>query len=354
MISRRRFIKQMIAFLALVAGGGTAAFQFFNRETVKAETGSAATPAGAPEETAAPLPEPAPPAPSKDPLLSFFLLSDLHISVGESTMTDKLHFALKDVSNFESAVDTIVLGGDLTDFGRESDYKLLGKIMNGYTLPPVYGNMGNHDYYDVWLTSKGEFSTETMPNGKTDAMSRDRFMKYIGYQDKPYLDVWVKGIHLIMVSQECYVQERPEVGEGAWYSETQLNWLEQTMKAHQDGKPAIVFIHQPLPEPGTDGGSHRLIPAKRFRAILEPYRNVIVLSGHTHRSFVGEDHYNKENTFHWFNNASVGRTRPAAGQSNNTAQGMYVQVYSHQVVVRGREFSDRSWIDGAEWTVPFV
>ncbi|UUZ97431.1 metallophosphoesterase [Paenibacillus sp. P25] len=280
-------------------------------------------------------------------------MSDLHISVGESSMTDKLHSALKDITDFESKVDAIVLGGDLTDFGRESDYRSLQRVLDQYKLPPTYGNMGNHDYYDIWLNEKGAFSTETVPNGKTDAMSRERFQKFIGYEGRPYHDEWMQGVHLIMLSQESYVEERPEVGEGAWYSDERLDWFESVMKSHEDGKPAFVFIHQPPPEPGTDGGTHRLIRAKRFRAILEPYSNVFVLSGHTHRNFNGEDHYNRQNTFHWFNNASVGRTRSTVqGDNAPVAQGMYVQVYPHQVVIRGREFSDRSWIGSAHWTVP--
>ncbi|CAG7654492.1 metallophosphoesterase family protein [Paenibacillus allorhizosphaerae] len=351
MISRRRFIKQLLGLIALVAGGGTAVFQALKQEEFKAESGPEAAPAGQPEEAPS---EKAVPEIPKEPLLSFFLLSDMHISVDDSTMTDKLHLALKDVSDFDSPVDTVILGGDLTDFGRESDYKLLRRIMDEYKLPKVYGNMGNHDYYDIWLNANGHFSTETMPNGKTDAMSRKRFQQFIGYKDLPYIDVWVNDVHLILVSQELYVQEKADVGEGAWYSDQQLDWLAETMKVHKDGRPAIVFIHQPLPEPGTDGGTHRLIRATRFREILEPYRNVFVLSGHTHRSFVGEDHYNTQNTFHWFNNASVGRTRGTSASGGASAQGMYVQVYPHQVVVRGREFTDRSWIDKAEWTVPLV
>ncbi|MBU7319643.1 metallophosphoesterase [Paenibacillus sp. SM 69] len=92
-----------------------------------------------------------------------------------------------------------MLGGDLTDFGRTIEYKRLKAIMDAYKLPPVYANMGNHDYYDICLTSEGAFSTETMPNGKTDAMSRERFPKFFGYE-KPYFDVWANDVHLILLS----------------------------------------------------------------------------------------------------------------------------------------------------------
>ncbi|WP_284644464.1 metallophosphoesterase family protein [Paenibacillus silviterrae] len=349
MLSRRQFIKRLLGVAAALTGGGALLMQALKGKEsggpMAAETQT--QPAGP---AAASVPQPA----EKDNrlLLSFFLLSDVHISDGISTMTDKLHSALKDITKFESPVDTIIFGGDVTDMARETDYKLLRKILDGYKLPPIYGNMGNHDYYDIWINTKGEWSTETKPNGKTDAMARERFMKFFGYKDKPYKDVWVGDVHLILLSQEAYAEEKPEVGEGAWYSDEQLKWFEEVMKVHEDGRPAFVFIHQPLPAPDTDGRTHQMIRAKEFRAILKPYRNVFVLSGHTHRNFATESHYNTQNTFHWFNNASVGKTR----SSNNpdVAQGMYVQVYENEVVVRGREFSDRSWIESAKYTVPLV
>jgi Icc protein len=315
-------------------------------------------PATAAEETVAspvreetPTPVKATPKPEGpgELLLSFFLFSDMHILNGDSITSDKLKLALDDVINFDSKVEAIMFGGDLTDLGRDTDYKLLKKILDGYKLPPLYANMGNHDYYDIWMNKDDAFVNETMPNGKTDAQARERFQKFMGYKT-PYQDVWLNGVHLIMVSQEVYVQERADVGEGAWYSDEQLNWLTAKLAEHKDGRPALVMIHQPLPAIGTDGRTHQLIRAKEFREILKPYRNVFVFSGHTHRDLNEDNHYSKE-TFHWFVNASVGRTR-GNGQTNTLAQGMYIQVYQHEVVVKGREFSNRSWIANANWRLP--
>lgn len=340
MNSRRQFIKRLLVAATALTGGGALIMQAL--KDLKT-SGSAAETRGQQDTVA---------SNQEGLLLSFFLLSDVHLSNGISTQTAKLRSALQDISNFESPVDTIVFGGDVTE-GREQDYKLLRMILKGYELPPLYANMGNHDYYDIWINDKHEWASETMPNGKSDAMSRERFMKFFGYKDKPYHDVWINGVHLIMMSQEAYREERPEVGEGAWYSDEQLAWLETIMKAHADGKPAFVFIHQPLPAPDVDvGGSHRVIQAKEFRDILKPYQNVFVLSGHSHRNFATENHYHTENSFHWFNNASVGKTRDA--DNPDVAQGMYVQIYKNEVVVRGREFSDRTWIESAKYTVPLV
>ncbi|WJH37304.1 metallophosphoesterase [Paenibacillus sp. CC-CFT747] len=349
-MTRREFIKWLAGASVLLGGGWLWLGQKPGTPGPAAEEALAEAAPGETAPAPSPSPSPVPQGPG-ELLASFFLFSDMHISAGEASMSDKLKLALDDVTGFESPVEAIVFGGDLTDFGRDSDYRVLRSILDRYKLPKLYGNMGNHDYYDIWLTKDGQFSTETMPNGKTDAMARQRFQKFLG-MDKAYGDAWVNGVHLILVSQEAYVQERSDVGEGAWYSDEQLEWLRRTMEEHKDGKPALVFIHQPFPAVGSDGRTHQLIRANEFRAILKPYKNVFVFSGHTHRSFNGENHYNRHENLHWFNNASVGRTRSAAPNSN-VSQGMYIQVYENEIAVRGREFSTREWIDGAGWQVKF-
>jgi Icc protein len=295
-------------------------------------------------------------APEASLLFSMFLLSDVHISIIDNSTTLKLQQALTDISKFNNKLNTIVLGGDLTDFGRDAEYKRLRSILDGYPLPPIHANMGNHEFYDIWINSSGGFSQDTMPNHKTDNMSRNRFEKFIANKDKPYYDVWMQNVHLIMVSQESYVQEKPNVGEGAWYSDKQLEWLQEKIKEHKAGQIALVFIHQPLPGQGINGGSNFLIRAKEFRKILKPYKNVFVFSGHDHRNFNEDGHYTKE-TFHWISNASVGRNLPVGAaydslEYNESAQGCYIQVFADKVVIRGREFTTRSWIDKAYWTFP--
>ncbi|UUZ97512.1 metallophosphoesterase [Paenibacillus sp. P25] len=226
--------------------------------------------------------------------------------------------------------------------------------MSAYKSPPIYANMGNHDYYDIWIDKSGGFNKETMPNGKTDKMARERFMKFFGLSSI-YNDAWVKGYHLILLSQEAYMQEKPEAGEGAWYSGDQLNWLKEKLAEHKDGKPVFVMTHQPLPPAGQDGGTHQLIPARKFREILKPYKNVFVFCGHRHQDFQGTvEHYVKE-SFHYFHNSSVGRVLNRNYQSTKQkSQGLYVQVYKDRVTVRGREFENRAWLKEADWTVKLV
>ncbi|WP_281889577.1 metallophosphoesterase [Paenibacillus sp. YYML68] len=289
------------------------------------------------------------------PLFAFMVLSDLHISKHDPGTIRHLKQALTDIEQMDTRVGAIALTGDLTEYGTDEEYGELRKLLAAYKLPPVYANMGNHDYYHVWLDRSGQFNPKTMPHGKTDWQSRERFQQFFGLK-KPYHDAWVNGHHLIALSQETYVQERPEVGEGAWYSEEQLRWLEQQLAPHKDGSPVFILTHQPLPPAGQDGKSHQLIPAQRLRAILKPYKNVFVFCGHRHQDFAGKgEHYVKEG-FHYFHNSSVGRVLNEKYEhvAKEKAQGMYVEVFADRVRLRGREFASRKWVKEADWTVPFA
>ncbi|MBD0382898.1 metallophosphoesterase family protein [Paenibacillus sedimenti] len=341
-MTRRNFIKWLIAavwtFILTVS-----IFSMIRRSQADTEgsfTESVAAPTEHPTETVA------------LPLLSFFIISDLHITSGSSSQSNHLRKALNDIKTFGDKAQGIFITGDITDSATPVEYREYQNIISQYQLPPVYANMGNHDYYNVWIDKNGAWNKDAFPNGKTDAMARQAFTNLFKL-DKPYHDVRLNGLHFILLSQETYVQEKPEVGEGAWYSDEQMNWFQSKMAENKDGKPVFVMIHQELPPSGQDGGNHTLIKAKQFREVLKSYPNVFVFSGHTHQDFTNNtQHYIKE-TFHWFKNSSVGRVLDSRYQHvrKDASQGLFVEVFADKVVLRGREFSNRTWIEEAQWTV---
>lgn len=353
-MSRRTFIRWIITLLLMIGVATTALVKLLQRAIDSQHTPAQAVTLQKP----ASVLEPDTVQSEYDPdaaQFSYMILSDLHISTEVPSTIKKLKDAIEDMKQFGTPVEAVVITGDLTEYGMEKEYQELHKILSAYPLPTVYANMGNHDYYDIWIDRKGAFNQATMPNGKTDWQSRERFQKFFGLQ-KPYHDDWVKGHHLIMLSQETYVQEKPEVGEGAWYSDEQLAWLEQQLAAHKDGKPVFIMTHQPLPPAGQDGRTHQLIRANKFRELVKPYKNVFVFCGHRHHDFQGTvEHYIQEG-FHYFHNSSVGRVLNKSYQhvDKEKSQGLYVQVYKDRVTLRGREFSSRKWIKEADWTVKLV
>lgn len=357
-MSRRYFIKMLLSVVTVFVASVVGLWKWMGSGIKAGEQPVSPAVGPPPLEKNEPVPTPEPVAPSTEPLLSFMILSDTHVNNYNNEQSDKLKKAYDDILEFEHKIDTLLITGDITESGSDGDYKEWNNIMNTKkykSLPPLHVNMGNHDYYNIWLDKNGQWNQEAMPNGKSDAQSRQTFMKQFG-MDKVYHDFHVNGHHIIMLSQEAYQQEKPEVGEGAWHSDEQFAWFRQKMEQHRDGSPVFVMIHQPLPAKGQDGGSHSFIRAKEFRSILEPYSNVFVFSGHRHQNFRTGQHYTPE-TFHWFHNASVGRTRGTASPNSNntlTSQGLFVQVFADRVELRGREFIDRTWISEANWSIPLI
>lgn len=353
-MSRRAFIRWMLGLFAMIGVMLTGLFKLLQQSIESQRQAKEVAAAVDPHQPAAGTNIVQASAEPDRPLNSFMLLSDLHITPYDPNTQSNLRKALDDLVRFEPPVDALVFTGDLTEYGTERDYKELRSILSAYQLPPVYANMGNHDYYDIWIDRKGAFNKDTMPNGKTDWQSRERFTQFFGLE-KPFHDVWIGDSHIILLSQEAYVQEKPEVGEGAWYSDEQLSWFAAKLKQHEgSGKPVFVMTHQPLPPAGTDGKTHQLIRAKEFRELLKPYPNVFVFCGHRHQDFVGTfDHYVKE-TFHYFHNSSVGRVmnRQFRSVDKNRSQGLFVQVYRDKVTVRGRDFAIGAWLPEADWTIP--
>lgn len=349
-MSRRAFIRWLLAIGAALVGLSAVFSQMVKKKFIPDNQPALSSVKPEPSQTLAQ--SSAEPLPT-GPLMSYFILSDLHISSGDTLTGKKLRQALDDITHFDGPVDAIMLTGDLTDTGTEQDYKELRSIVSEYKLPPVHANMGNHDYYSIWINKANNWDQAAVPNGKSDAMSRESFKKFFGYKSL-YNDFTTKGHSILLLSQEAYVQEKPEVGEGAWYSDEQLAWFKERVKSlYQPGRPLFVMTHQPLPPNGTDGGSHQLIRAIKFRETLKPYKNVFVFCGHRHQDFQnGTAHYVQE-SFHYFHNASVGRTLNRAYQqeAKNKVQGIYVQVFADKVVVRGREFSNRTFLSEANWSV---
>jgi len=349
-MSRRSFVRWLLLVGASLIGisfGLTKWFIQMTNRMVEARVAPAPSAGVSPEPAASAGPV------AGEPLFSYFILSDLHVTPSDPQTVAKLRLALDDIQAFSGPVDAIMVTGDLTDTGTQRDYDQLRAVLDEYRLPPLHANMGNHDYYTIWMNKNNAWAQSAKPNGKSDALSREQFKNFMGYE-RVYNEYTANEHSILLLSQEAYVQEKPEVGEGAWYSDEQMAWLQERLTAlYKPGRPLFVMIHQPLPPMGSDGGSQQLIRAKEFRALLRPYANVFVFCGHRHMDFDnGTPHYVEE-TFHFFHNSSVSRplNRQEQAVAKKKSQGMYVQVYANRVVVQGREFTSRTFLDDASWTV---
>lgn len=292
-------------------------------------------------------------------LLSFPVISDVHVNQYNPLAQYKFRSALQDLHHIAPESDALIINGDLTTEGTGAQYDKLNEILDEVPHAPVYYTMGNHEYYKAWVNGQGIWDREHFPNGETEWMSIKRFLNKTATESL-YYDKWIKGYHFIFLGSEQYRQSNVTNGEDAYLSETQLVWLEMRLKEHASGsRPIFVFLHQPLPY--TVSGSdisinnRAVVQHVRLKKILGDYPQVIYFSGHTHWTLYMPTTMAKKQ-FTMFNSSTVWNplnTRDHA-LGPHESEGLFVQVFANKVVVKGRDLYRKQWISGQEYTISYM
>jgi Icc protein len=296
-------------------------------------------------------------SPPAKTLLSFAVISDIHVQKWNRKSHEKLARALTDLKRAEPDARALVVGGDLGD-GLPGDYETLGRLMGKLPHPKrVFYNIGNHEYYKAWHDKRGYWS-DAFPNGEPERASQQRFLAFAG-RKKLYEDAWESGYHFIFLGSEQYRQSDPANQEDAWLSDAQLGWLERTLAdGEKPDKPVFVFLHQPLPctvaGSRTRSNERGVVQHERLRAILAMHPQAILFTGHTHwelksaRTLVrdGFTMVNTSSVYEPYSEADA-----AYGQEYGRSEGVVVEVYPDRVLIRGRSFTEQAWIPEAQFEV---
>ncbi|MFB6364361.1 metallophosphoesterase family protein [Paenibacillus elgii] len=297
-----------------------------------------------------------------NPVLTFPVISDIHVQSWENTSHEKLVRVLNDLNEINPSADTLVINGDLTE-GRPEDYAKLKELMQSAPHPEsVLYNIGNHEFYKAWYSSGSRWNPNGFPNGETDQESISRFLSFSG-ENKVYYEKTIKGYHFIFLGSEQYRQSDPDHAEDAYLSPEQLEWLKQTLeKDARSNKPVFVFLHQPLP--ASVSGTHfcctnsrAVIQHEELKAILSQYPQVIYFSSHSHWELNQPDTLVRDG-FTMVNTASVFEALTSDGKGaeklkgKKESQGLYIEVYPDRVRIKGRDFYRKQWIPEAQFTVP--
>ncbi len=277
---------------------------------------------------------------------TFAVLGDLHINPDNAHVYNR-HFAsaLADIKAIAPHAAAILVNGDVTDHGLESEWAAFRALMAATgDLPPVYAAVGNRDFY-----GQG-----------TDADRINRFLTGTGNDAQTvYFDRWLKGIHCIFLGSEQLTTN------DAVLSETQLAWLRALLEQDKaDGKTAFVFLHQGLSHTvagtRTGHGFAGVVQEEALRAILCDYPDVILFSGHSHWDLQSEDTmypatavlppiFNTASTAYLWDSES-NRT----GHAISGAQGYYVYLYEKHIVIAARDYLTGEWLTNSlfvlDWT----
>lgn len=198
-------------------------------------------------------------------------LSDLHIrepgrlAYGKLDTAPYLRAAIRHLLNLPQRPDACVITGDLTDFGRPSEYLHLRELLAPLVPMPIYLLPGNHD-------ARAALRTSFADHPWLQASDADAPIQYT--------QTLHDGVQLIVADTLV-----PGAPHGALCAE-RLAWLEARLDECA-GQPVLLAMHHP-PFKTLIGHMDKiglLQGASELEALLARHPNVQrVLCGHLHRA----------------------------------------------------------------------
>lgn len=308
-----------------------------------------------------------------EPLFSFQVITDTHITADSSHDYNK-HFeqALLDIATLATNSRAIMHIGDVTDHGFAAEYDQFQSIWHKYEdkLPPLYITTGNHDVglidedswekYEelqrIWNETYASLPAMNTAMAKPNIILEtweERSNRFLTRTSNTalYHDHWIEDYHFIFLGTEVGLERYCSL------SQLQLEWLQQRLEENASvDKPIFLFLHQPLKNTVAGSLEHQdwygVTEDEQLSEILQQYPQVVMFTGHTHWE-LGAPYTHNDAKPAMFNAAAVAYLWTDADEFKMGSQGYYVDVYQDKVVVRGRDFVEKSWIDEASFTVQF-
>ena len=289
---------------------------------------------------------------SNETLYTFNSYSDIHIDQdkyyenAEENWASALEFAANKNTDF------IVSAGDsITNASSpKREWDIYEKILanSGY-LNPIYESNGNHD-----LRTGASSGTKAFVKGSgTD----NTIANYNA--NKPYYSVTEKTTGDLFIFMALEYVYNPSSGEE--FSDKQLAWVENLLEENY-GKGINIYIIEHSHIQGYGAGDNTANPyykaglstqhmsTVKFKSLLQKYRDIIWMSGHTHEDYDMGYNYSNENgtacnMIH--NSAVAGPTHPSTESHSldytfykGLSQGYYVAVYDDSVIFYGANVCD--------------
>ncbi len=193
-------------------------------------------------------------SPSGSGLPRFIVISDIHF--GSSDAKTKVAKALQGLASKTPRADAIFVVGDLTDYGRKSQYDDLKEIFSAHVPGniPVYFMMGNHDHF------------------VRDENGEDNYLAELGQPLHQYIHM--QGYPFITISMSR-----------SGYDQRGMDFLTSSLAdaaAKYPGKPIFVFTHVGVINTVYGTGEKEGWGTGFFEQVLNQYPQAVVFSGHSH------------------------------------------------------------------------
>lgn len=258
---------------------------------------------------------------------SFAVVSDIHVETNHPQAYQHLSDVLYGLKDGED-IDTVVYTGDNVMNGQLLENLFFYTALR--SVKPAENNFvvaGNHDF----------------GNGAGDYVSlRDDFIRFnkliLGndFGNDYYYNV-VNGCYMIVLASED-----PNAGDFTM-GQQQFSWLEGVLKeAKAADAPIFVFNHFPLRYLDNDSVIHH----SQLGPMLRDYGVDLFVHGHIH------DDLGTDNFYEYYGINSINLPRITETTNYVAGDGIVVEVYENEILVRGRDFISGEWIDGLEYRYP--
>lgn len=240
--------------------------------------------------------------PSKQPLYSFGLVSDIHLYKVETTWNGNTKFD-RALTYFENLGNLLFCAhcGDITQTGLYSEgdkvnlapgqFAKYKEICDRHTIP-VYGICGNHESYVNPITNNPDelkyYTGTPLTYTISNATASD---EAVGTTVRPNVYAPIGDDLFIMIGQASwYTKEAP-------MSDDDFSWL-QTILANNTHRRCFIFIHSYIEEDSGDAKDVRensmfekWNKKAEFMTLLSGYSNVILFHGHSHMKLENQQYY---------------------------------------------------------------
>ncbi len=250
--------------------------------------------------------------------LHFSVMSDVHVE-GNNAMRYKVFArSVQDTQKSKSGNDAIVFLGDNTMNGFFGENILFHGVVRTFLRhEKVLTVLGNHD----------------VGNGQGDP--DEKLSDFLLFSEAFF------GRKL---EKPCYVEQINGYTFIVLGLDVDLDWMQQALDAADGDKPVFLFAHLPLNYSQMQGDSD----TDTLRDLLARYaaeHDVFAFVGHTHMDL-------SSNSFRTYNGCKLvylPRLTELNGDKDNepsvrTGDGLEVEVYDDELVIRGRNFFRGEWI----------
>ncbi|MBE6785477.1 MAG: metallophosphoesterase [Ruminococcaceae bacterium] len=253
---------------------------------------------------------------------SFAVVSDIHVETNNPTSFNNFKAVLEGIKGGED-VDAAVYTGDNVMNGQllENLFFYLG-IRGVMPAEKNFAVMGNHDIGN---------GTGDYLDHKNNFITNNRLFLGNNVGEGYYYRV-VNGCYMIFLSLEDLTVNTSIM------SEEQLNWFAGVLdEAKAKNAPIVVFNHHPINY--LEG-----VPADSLINLCKGYDKLIYVHGHIHDD-LGEDNFYNVGGVDCINLPRCTETVDYAA-----GDGIVIEVYENEIVVRGRDFIKGEWIEGLRYS----